>query len=97
MSEDEWNFVFVTEVLGRANRRSRSLSGTEHTFDTDDKVAQVWEDQVEKLLPVGFDFFVDFCFPLMVDDSDLQFTGVQVDASVVLVLLIVPFTPADRK
>jgi hypothetical protein len=81
VTEDKWNFVFVAEICQPVP--------TEHTFHTDDEVLEIGENQVVKCLGVRFDVLVNLGFSLVIDDAYIHFPCMQIDAAIVLVLLIV--------
>ena len=59
------------------------------TFDTDDDVFQEGENQLKEHLGLGGDIFMQPGFAFLVDDADVHFPSVQIDAAVELVLLFV--------
>jgi len=81
VTEDKGNFVFVAEVDDPVP--------AEYAFDTDNDVIDVWKNQFEEQLRIGFDVLVDFGFAFFVNNAYIHFAGVQIDTAVVLVLLIV--------
>jgi hypothetical protein len=81
MTENEWDFVFVAKVSDPIP--------AEYAFRANDDIVEEWENQFEKQFGFGFDVFVDFCFPFLVKDTDVHFSGMQVDTAIVLMLLIV--------
>jgi hypothetical protein len=81
VTKNEGDFVLVAEI-------SEPIP-TEHTFDPDDDVVKIRKNQIEELFCICLDVFMDFGFPLLVDDADVHFPGMQIDAAIVLVLLIV--------
>ena len=52
-------------------------------FNTDDNVIEVGKDQFEKQFRIGFDILVNFYFSFLIDNADIHFSGVQIDAAVV--------------
>lgn len=49
---------------------------------------QIRKDKFEKQLWVGFDVLMYFRFSLLVENTDVHFSGVQIDTAIILVLLI---------
>jgi len=49
------------------------------------------KNQFEKEFSVGFDVLVDQHFPVVSQDADIHFPGVQIDAAMILVLGFVKF------
>ena len=61
------------------------------TFHPYGNVLEVRENQLEKGFRVGFDIFVHFGFALLVQDADVHFASVQINAAVILMLLSVEY------
>lgn len=60
-------------------------------FNTDNDVFNEREDYFEESFRIGFDILVNNDFPIFCQDTDIHFSGMQIDAAVILVLLIVKF------
>jgi hypothetical protein len=71
-----------------ANTPNGSALGVpaENAFYPDDNVFQEREYQLKKQFRTGFNVFVDFSFPFMVDDADIHFSCMQIDTAVIFVL-----------
>jgi hypothetical protein len=61
------------------------------TLDADDNVFKVRKYQLEEAFGIGFDVLVYKHFTILGRDTDVHFSGVQIDAAVIAVLLIVKF------
>jgi hypothetical protein len=83
MAKDKWDVVFGTKV-------SEPIPAKD-AFNADGNVIEVGKDQLEKQFRIGFDVLVDFYFSFVIDNADIHFSSVQVDAAVVIVLLVVEF------
>jgi len=46
---------------------------------------------LEKQIRVGVDIFMDHRFSFLIENTDVHFSGMQIDAAVILMLLIVEF------
>jgi len=81
VSEDERNFVLVTEVSDPIP--------TENAFDTDNDIIDVGEHQLEEQFRISFDVLVELGFAFLIYDADVHFAGMQIDTAIVFVLLII--------
>lgn len=81
MTEHKGYFVFGAKVCYPVPAKD--------ALNTDNDVIDIWGNQFKEHLRIGFDIFVNFGFALFVEDADVHFSGVQIDTTVVLVLLIV--------
>jgi len=81
MTENERNFMLVAEI-------SHPVPA-EYAFNTYDDIVDVGKYELEKQFRVCVDVFVNFHFSLLVQDTDVHFPGMQIDAAVILVLLII--------
>jgi hypothetical protein len=83
MAKDKWNMVFDTNVGKPVPAKN--------AFNTDDNVIKVGKDQFEEQLRIGIDVLMNLGFAFLIEDTDIHFSGVQVNTAVVLVLLVVEF------
>jgi hypothetical protein len=81
VTQDEGNAVLGAQIGNPVPAKD--------TLDTDDDVFQEGEDQLKKYLALGGDIFMQPGFAFLVDDADIHFPGVQIDAAVELMLLFV--------
>ena len=63
----------------------------ENAFYADNDIVQIREKQFEQYLWIRIDVFVNHGFPFLVEDANIHFPGMQVDAAVVLMLLVIKF------
>jgi hypothetical protein len=81
MTQDKCNAVLSAQIGDPVPAKD--------ALDTDDDVFQEGEDQLKKQLGLGGDILMQPGFALLVDDADVHFASVQIDAAVKLVLLFV--------
>jgi hypothetical protein len=60
-----------------------------YAFNADNDVIDKWEYDFKKQFRVGLDILVNPGLSLLIDDTDVHLSCVQVDTAIVLVLLIV--------
>jgi hypothetical protein len=81
MTKNERNFMLMAEV--------RHPVPAKDAFNTDDDIVNVGEYELEKQFRIRVDVLMNFHFPLLVQDTDVHFPGMQIDAAVIPVLVIV--------
>jgi hypothetical protein len=81
VTQDECNAVLSAQIGDPVPAKD--------ALDTDDDVFQEGEDQLKEHLGIGGDVFMESGFAFLVDDADVHFACVQIDAAVKLVLLFV--------
>ncbi len=60
-----------------------------YAFDANNDVLNEGKHQFKEQLRIGFDVFVNLDFSLLVNDAHIHFSGMKIDAAVVMVLLVV--------
>jgi hypothetical protein len=61
----------------------------EHAFDADHDIFKEWENGIEQRFGIGFKVLMHSGFALLVDDANVHFSCMQIDATIKFVLLIV--------
>jgi hypothetical protein len=79
--QNEWDFVLVAKI-------GNPVPG-KHAFNADDDIFKVWEDGIKQQRRVGIKVLVQFGLSLGIDDADIHFSCMQIDAAVKFVTLIV--------
>ena len=83
MPECKRDVVFGTEV-------SQSVPA-EYALDTNDNVLQIRKNDFKKWFGIGFDILMNHDFSFAADNADIHFSGMQVDATVIFMLIVVEF------
>jgi hypothetical protein len=83
MTKDKSYLLLPTKV-------SHPVPG-EHTLNTNDQVIQVRFNYLHKRLGIGFDVLVDQDISLLVEDADIEASGMQINSAVMLMCLRVEF------
>jgi hypothetical protein len=83
MSKDKVNFVIGAQIGKPVPAKD--------AFNPDNDVFEEGKDQFEKEFGIGFDVYMNQNFSLVVQDTNVHFSGMQIDTAIVLVLLIVEF------
>jgi hypothetical protein len=60
-----------------------------HAFNADDDIFKVWEDGIEQQRRIGIKVLVQFGLSLSIDDADVHFPCMQIDAAIKFVTLVV--------
>jgi len=81
MAQDEWDFVLGAKI-------GNPIPG-EHAFDADNDIFKEWEDDIEKRFGIGLKVLMYSGFSLLIDDANVHFSCMQIDAAIKFVLLIV--------
>tara|TARA_R110001606_G_scaffold343895_1_gene492522 strand:+ start:184 stop:462 length:279 start_codon:yes stop_codon:yes gene_type:complete len=84
-------------IKGMTENESNALVFTEigdpvpavHAFDADDQLVQVGFDQMEQRFWFGWNLFMQKGVALLIQDTDIQATGMQINSTVVTVSAIV--------
>ena len=63
----------------------------ENALYADNDIIEKRENQVKEQFRVGFDVFMNHDFSFVAENADIHFPGMQVDATVILVLIVVEF------
>jgi len=58
-------------------------------FNANNDVLHEREHQLKEQLGIGFDIFMDPDLPLVADNADIHFSGMQIDTAIELVLLVI--------
>ena len=61
----------------------------EHAFNANDDIFQIGENDFKEFFSIRLNVTVNDCFTFLVQDADVHFSCMKIDAAVVLVLLIV--------
>jgi hypothetical protein len=81
VTKNKFNVVLVTEIGQPVPAK--------YAFYPDNNIIEVRKYQLEEQLRVGFDVLVNGNLAAEVDNTDIHFSRMQIDAAKVLVLLIV--------
>jgi hypothetical protein len=78
MAEDEWDLLLCTEV-------GQPVPG-EGALDGYGDVLTIWSDDGKEGIGIGWEIFVNQDLSDLVEDADIQGSGVEIDPTVVLML-----------
>jgi len=81
VSQNERDFMLAAKI-------GNPVPG-KHAFNANDDIFKVWEDGIEQQRWVGIKVLVQFGFSLGIDDADIHFPCMQIDAAIEFVSLIV--------
>jgi hypothetical protein len=83
VSKGEWDMMLGTEISYPVP--------AENTFHADNDIIEKRENQVKEQFRISFDVFVNHDFSFVAENADIHFPGMQIDAAVILVLIVVEF------
>jgi hypothetical protein len=81
VAQDKWDHVLTAKI-------GDPVPG-KHAFDADNDIFKVWEDGIKQQRGISIEVFVQLGLSLGIDDAEVHFPCMQVDAAIKFVTLIV--------
>ena len=81
VAQNEWDLVLRAKIADPVPGK--------HTLNTDHHIFEKWEDDIEQQFGIGIKILVHLGFTLRIENANVHFPCMQINAAIEFVLLIV--------